>query len=74
MQRAEGQISYFDHHLNRMTLRRFRRLVGAQPGFRVRRWMKWTPPKLRPFSPLVRIPWLDELLTGLLVAVVERTD
>jgi hypothetical protein len=36
--------------------------------------MKWTPPKLRPFSPLVRIPWLDEVLTGLLVAVVERTD
>jgi len=74
MQRAEGQISYFDHHLNRMTLRRFRKLVEAQPGFTVRRWMKWTPPKLRPLSPLVRIPWLDEVLTGLLVAVVERTD
>jgi hypothetical protein len=74
MERVEGQISYFDHHLNRMTLRRFRKLLEAQSGFTVRRWMKWTPPKLRRLSPLLRVPWLDELLTGLVVAVAERTD
>lgn len=74
MQRAEEQIAYFDHHLNRMTLRRFRQLLRDQPGMVVRRWMKWTPPKLRPLTPLLRVPGLDELLTGLLVAVAERTD
>lgn len=74
MQRAEEQIAYFDHHLNRMTLRRFRQLLRDQPGMVVRRWMKWTPPKLRPLTPLLRLPGLDELLTGLLVVVAERTD
>ena len=73
-QRAEDQIDFFDHHLNRMTLRRFRKLVQDQPGLVLRKWMKWTPPKLRPLSPLLRIPGLDELLTGLVVAVAERTD
>lgn len=73
-QRAEEQIAFFDHHLNRMTLRRFRKLVKDQPGLALRRWMKWTPPKLRPLTPLLRVPGLDELLTGLVVAVAERTD
>jgi ubiquinone/menaquinone biosynthesis C-methylase UbiE len=73
-QHAEEEIAYFDNHLNRMTLRRFRKLLDDQPGLVLRRWMKWTPPKLRPLAPLLRVPGLDEILTGLLVAVAERTD
>jgi ubiquinone/menaquinone biosynthesis C-methylase UbiE len=73
-QRAEEEIAYFDNHLNRMTLRRFHKLLEDQPGLVLRRWMKWTPPKLRPLAPLLRVPGLDEVLTGLLVAVAERTD
>jgi len=73
-QRAEEEIAYFDNHLNRMTLRRFRKLLEDQPGLVLRRWMKWTPPKLRPLAPLLRVPGLDEILTGLLVAVAERTE
>lgn len=73
-QRAEEEIAYFDNHLNRMTLRRFRKLLEDQPGLVLRRWMKWTPPKLRPLTPLLGVPGLDEVLTGLLVAVAERTD
>lgn len=72
--RAEEQIAYFDSHLNRMTLRQFRKLLLDEPGLVLRKWMKWTPPKLRPLTPLLRIPGLDEILTGLVVAVAERTD
>jgi SAM-dependent methyltransferase len=70
--RAEEQIDYFDHHLNRMTLGRFRRLLASERGLALRNWTTWTPPKLRPLSPLLRVPGLDEVLTGLLVAVAER--
>jgi ubiquinone/menaquinone biosynthesis C-methylase UbiE len=71
---AEEKIRYFDQDLNRMTLRRFRRIVSREPGLVLRRWEKWTPPKLRAASLLVRIPGLDELLTGLLVMVAERVQ
>jgi hypothetical protein len=70
--RAEEQIEYFDKELNHMTLRRFRRIVRKEPSLVLRAWRKWTPAKLRPFRPLLAVPGLDEVLTGLLVMVAER--
>lgn len=69
---ADEKISYFDRELNRMTLRRFRRIVREEPSLVLRSWKKWTPPKLRGASALTIIPGLDELLTGLVVMVAER--
>jgi ubiquinone/menaquinone biosynthesis C-methylase UbiE len=72
MKRAEEQIAYYDHEVNRMTLRRFRRAVRGERGLAVRAWEKRTPPRLRPLTHLLSVPGLDELLTGLLVMVAER--
>ncbi|HET9950635.1 MAG TPA: class I SAM-dependent methyltransferase [Candidatus Eisenbacteria bacterium] len=70
--RAEERIAYFDHELNRMTLRRFRRVVRANPSLRLLAWNLSTPPKLRLLTPLLMVPGLYELVTGLLVMVAER--
>jgi ubiquinone/menaquinone biosynthesis C-methylase UbiE len=72
MNRAEEQIEYFDKELNRMTLRRFRRIVREESSLVLRAWKKWTPAKLRPLTPLLVVPGVDEVLTGLLVMVAER--
>jgi SAM-dependent methyltransferase len=73
MNRAREKIDYFDHELNRMSLRRFRGILRAQRGLTIEHWKKWTPPRLRVLQPLLAIPGLDELLTGLLVMVARRT-
>ena len=72
MRRAEESMRFFDSDLNRMTLRRFRRLVRAEGRLSIRSWMKWTPPKLRMLTPLLAFPGLDEYLTGLVVVSAER--
>jgi ubiquinone/menaquinone biosynthesis C-methylase UbiE len=72
LKKAEDQIVYYDSELNHMTLRRFAQIVRAEPGLRLLAWNRWTPPKLRRLSYLLRVPGLDELLTGLLVMVAER--
>jgi SAM-dependent methyltransferase len=69
---AEEQIAYYDADVNRMSLRRFARLLRSEPRLAVRVWRKHTPDKLRGLSPLLRAPGLDELLTGILVVVAER--
>jgi ubiquinone/menaquinone biosynthesis C-methylase UbiE len=71
---AEEAMDYFDRELNRMTLRRFRCLVETAPGLLLRSWRSHPPPKLRVLRPLLAVPGLDEYLTGMLVAVVERRE
>lgn len=74
VRRGEESIRYFDNELNRMTLRRFRRMIRGEPRLAIRGWTKWTPPRLRALTPLLAIPLLDEHLTGLLVVVAERVE
>jgi ubiquinone/menaquinone biosynthesis C-methylase UbiE len=74
MKRAQEKIEYFDHELNRMSLRRFRGILQAQRGLTIEHWKTWMPPRLRLLRPLLAIPGLDELLTGLLVMVAKRTS
>lgn len=74
MGRAQEKIDYFDHELNRMSLRRFRGIVRTRRDLMIQSWRSWTPPRLRLLRPLLAIPGLDELLTGLLVMVAERTS
>jgi SAM-dependent methyltransferase len=69
---AEEQVRYYDEDVNRMTLAHFKRVLAAEPRLRVLVWRKHTPDKLRVLSPLLVVPGLDELLTGILVLVAEK--
>lgn len=69
---AEEQIRYYYEDCNRMSLGRFRRVLGAEKRLRVRVWQKHAPDKLKALSPLLPLPVFEELLTGILVLVAER--
>jgi SAM-dependent methyltransferase len=69
---AREEVAFFERGLNRMSLRRFRRLVAEEPELRVRLWTKRTPGKLRILAPLVSLPGADELLTQYLIMVAEK--
>ena len=69
---GEEQIRYYHEDCNRMSLARFRRVLAGEKRLRVRVWQKHAPDKLKALSPLLPLPVLEELLTGILVLVAER--
>lgn len=69
---AREEVTFFERGLNRMSLRRFRGLLGEEPTLRVRLWTKRTPGKLRILAPLAKLPGTDELLTQYLIMVAEK--
>jgi SAM-dependent methyltransferase len=69
--RVRRIMASFDHDLNRMSIRRFFRLVRAVPGVRVS-FRELRPAKYRLLDVATRIPWVRELFTGTVVCRLER--
>ena len=64
-------VDFYEHALNGMTVARFRDLVRREPRVRARR-IVGVPPRGAALAPLARLPGLEELLSGLAVAELER--
>jgi ubiquinone/menaquinone biosynthesis C-methylase UbiE len=67
---AEMRESYY-RDLNKMTVRRFLRLVGEVPDIDLV-WMHRKPLKTRLLTPLTRIPPFDELTTVLAIGIIRK--
>jgi ubiquinone/menaquinone biosynthesis C-methylase UbiE len=70
--RVREIMQSYDRDLNRMSIRRFLRLVRAVPSLRVS-LLELRPARFRWLKPLTRVPALRELVSGFVVCRLERT-
>ncbi|MGD8396779.1 MAG: class I SAM-dependent methyltransferase [Candidatus Eiseniibacteriota bacterium] len=64
-------MDFYDHGLNRMSIRRFQRLVAAESRLAITRH-EHRPPRFQALRPLASLPFLCELLTGQAIFRLER--
>lgn len=69
--RARDLMEQYHRELNRITVRRYRRILRRIGRLAVVR-EDLRPPKYRALAPLARIPLLGELFTGTVVAILRR--
>jgi ubiquinone/menaquinone biosynthesis C-methylase UbiE len=68
---ADRLMGEYHGELNRITVRRYHRIVKAMAGLE-RSFEELKPPKYRWLAPLARLPLFGELFTGTVVAVLTR--
>lgn len=68
---ASDLREYYRQDLNKMTVRRFLRLVGEVPELDLT-WIYRKPLKTRLLTPLTRIPPFNELVTGLVIGLLTK--
>jgi SAM-dependent methyltransferase len=68
---ADSLIDAYHAELNRLTVRRYRKIVADTPGIEVVTEER-RPPKFSFLSPLTRIPLLGELFTGTVISFLRK--
>lgn len=68
---AAALIDEYHAELNRLTVRRYRKIVAGTPGVEVVTEER-RPPKFSFLSPLTRIPLLGELFTGTVISFLRK--
>jgi ubiquinone/menaquinone biosynthesis C-methylase UbiE len=68
---ADALIEAYRTELNRMTVRRYRRIVGASASIEVVA-EEFKPPKFAVLAPLTALPWVGELFTGTVVSFLRK--